>query len=169
MFNTRQRGVSLIELAIGLAVMGVLIALALPSFRTWMQNSQIRTASETLLAGVQLARGEAVKRNTQVTLTLNGNDWTITSGGVTLQSRSNSEGTRNAVITPDPAGTTAVTFNGLGQNVAANTIQLNVTNPTGGACQGSGGVMRCLRVVIQPAGQVRLCDPQRPATDPQGC
>lgn len=58
-----QAGVSLIELLIGLAIMGLLIMIGLPNMATWLNNSQIRTAGESLLAGLTLARTEAVRRN----------------------------------------------------------------------------------------------------------
>jgi len=58
-----QTGVSLIELLIGLAIMGLLIMIGLPNMATWLNNSQIRTAGETMLAGLTLARTEAVRRN----------------------------------------------------------------------------------------------------------
>jgi type IV fimbrial biogenesis protein FimT len=58
-----QAGVSLIELLIGLAIMALLIMIGLPNMATWLQNSKIRTAGETTLAGLTLARTEAVRRN----------------------------------------------------------------------------------------------------------
>jgi type IV fimbrial biogenesis protein FimT len=63
MARPSQAGVSLIELLIGLAIMGLLIMIGLPNMATWLQNSKIRTAGETMLAGLTLARTEAVRRN----------------------------------------------------------------------------------------------------------
>ena len=61
-----QRGVTLIELAIGLSITAIVIAAGVPSFMEWMQNAQVRTAAESLQSGLQLARGEAVRRNLPV-------------------------------------------------------------------------------------------------------
>jgi type IV fimbrial biogenesis protein FimT len=58
-----QSGMSLIELMIGLAIMALLIMIGLPNMASWLNNSQIRTTGETMLAGLSLARTEAVKRN----------------------------------------------------------------------------------------------------------
>jgi type IV fimbrial biogenesis protein FimT len=61
--HSSQAGVSLIELMIGLAIMALLIMIGLPNMSTWLQNSKVRTAGETTLAGLTLARTEAVRRN----------------------------------------------------------------------------------------------------------
>jgi type IV fimbrial biogenesis protein FimT len=58
-----QAGVTLIELLIGLAIMALLIMIGLPNMSIWLNNTQIRTAGETTLAGLTLARTEAVRRN----------------------------------------------------------------------------------------------------------
>ena len=60
------RGFSLIELLIGVAVLGILLALGASSFRVWISNMRIRTAAESIQNGLQLARGEAVRRNAQI-------------------------------------------------------------------------------------------------------
>jgi prepilin-type N-terminal cleavage/methylation domain-containing protein len=58
-----QRGFTLVEMAIGLAIFGVLLAMALPNFTIFLQNSQIKNAAETTLTGLTLAKTEAVRRN----------------------------------------------------------------------------------------------------------
>ena len=59
-------GFTLIELMIGLAIMALLIALAAPSFTTMIANSKVRSQAESIFNGLQLARAEALKRNTTV-------------------------------------------------------------------------------------------------------
>lgn len=70
MLNALQRGVTLVELLIGLTIVGVLLAMGAPSFSSWVQNTQIRTATEAVLNGLQLARAEAVRRNTLISFQL---------------------------------------------------------------------------------------------------
>lgn len=65
-----QRGVSLIELIIGIVVLSLVLALGMPSFSAWVQNAQTRTAAESILNGLQLARNEAVRRNANVRFSL---------------------------------------------------------------------------------------------------
>ncbi len=64
--KTLSRGVTLIELAVVLAVVAILFAQAAPSFSAWVHNSQIRTATESIQNGMQLARAEAIRRNRSV-------------------------------------------------------------------------------------------------------
>ena len=64
------KGFSLVELVVAIAIMGVLLALGLPTINTYTRNIKLRAAAESFLAGVQLARGEAVRLNTGVELIL---------------------------------------------------------------------------------------------------
>jgi type IV fimbrial biogenesis protein FimT len=61
-----QYGVSLIELCVVLAIIAILYAQAAPNFAAWIHNSQIRTATESMQNGLQLARAEAIRRNRTV-------------------------------------------------------------------------------------------------------
>lgn len=62
----REAGFSLIELMVGLTIVGILFMMGVPSFKSWIQNTQIRTATEAIQNGLELARAEAVRRNTPV-------------------------------------------------------------------------------------------------------
>lgn len=159
-------GFTLVELMIGIAIVAVLMVMGLPSFTAWLQKGQIRTAAETIQAGLNFARSEAVRRNTKVSFTMAGPDSTwsvaIVSPAQTLQSRSGSEGTGNAVVgvTAPGALPVAIEFDGLGRSNLATNMTIEVTNPTGGACGTGLTDMRCLSVQVTPGGTIRMCDPQ---------
>jgi type IV fimbrial biogenesis protein FimT len=168
------RGISLVEVVIGMAIVAFLLFAAMPSFSTWIQKVQIRTAAEAIQNGLQLARTEAVRQNTAVQFVLGtGTGWTVgcvassASCPAEIQSRPANEGSSNATVATT-GGATTVTFNGLGRSAAA--IDFNVANPTGGDCVADGGPMRCLRVAVSAGGQIRMCDPAvSSATDPRKC
>jgi type IV fimbrial biogenesis protein FimT len=79
----RARGVTLIELAVVLAVVAILFSQAAPSFSAWIHNAQVRTATESIQSGLQLARSEAIRRNRSVmfwltsTATPQAADWLV--------------------------------------------------------------------------------------------
>lgn len=77
-------GFTLVELMIALAVLAVLLGLAVPSFTRIIHSNRLTTAANEIVAALQTARMEAVRRNTRVALcpTSNGadcsggSDWT---------------------------------------------------------------------------------------------
>ena len=79
-----MRGVSLIELMVGIAVFSVALMLGIPTFGEWIANAQIRSTGESLQNGLNFARAEAVRRNTivrfQLTSTLDNNCTLSTTG-----------------------------------------------------------------------------------------
>jgi type IV fimbrial biogenesis protein FimT len=64
------RGITLIELMVTLGIFAMLAMAAAPSIGTWMQNSKVRASAESIMDGLQQARGEAVSRNTWVRFNL---------------------------------------------------------------------------------------------------
>jgi type IV fimbrial biogenesis protein FimT len=66
----RQFGLSLVEVMVAIAVLGVLTALAAPSFYGYIENNRVRVAAETLSSGLNLARSEAIRRNRPVQFVL---------------------------------------------------------------------------------------------------
>lgn len=170
-----QKGVTLIELMIGLTILGILVMAALPSYTAWIQNTQIRTATESVLNGMQLARAEAVRRNTNVRLVFGAaSSWTVSVPGTgeQIQARTSGEGSQNVTVTRTPAATTTITFNSLGRVVANADASASITQvdldvpPTILAASAS----RELRIVVSAGGNVRMCDPNvTDATDPRKC
>jgi len=201
--RARLAGFSLIELLVGISVLGVLLALALPAFSDWIRNNQIRVVAESLREGLQLARSEAVKRNARVrlqlvstldnscTLSASGPYWIVNVGAsvspagacasaaggsaspfVVQASPATAAATRvtvsivpaTAVIAFDASGRLVATQNPT-TGVAVNRIDISMP----GGCFPSGTV-RCLRLLVFPAGEVRMCDPSQTAvTDPTRC
>lgn len=64
--SSRESGFTLIELLITLVVAAVLLGVAVPNFRTFIQNSRVTTQSNEMLAHLAVARSEAIKRNAPV-------------------------------------------------------------------------------------------------------
>ena len=76
--HKRAFGFTLIELMVTIAIAAILLTVAVPSFTTYLRNAELTSASNNLIATINTARGEAMKRNrrTMVVPTSNGTDWT---------------------------------------------------------------------------------------------
>lgn len=61
-------GFTLVELMVTLAVIGILAIIATPSMTDLINNSRATAQTEELVASLQLARAEAIRRNARVTI-----------------------------------------------------------------------------------------------------
>lgn len=59
----RERGFTLVELMVTLAVLVILMAVAVPSFRSITLSNRLTTNANELVGAIQTARMEAIKRN----------------------------------------------------------------------------------------------------------
>jgi type IV fimbrial biogenesis protein FimT len=190
MSNTgrRQRGVTMVEVAVVMTVAAVLYTQAAPMFSAWIGNAQTRTAAESVLNGLQLARAEAIRRNRMVQFVVTdgaSSSWLVGCAnpvdngtldvddpgdclGV-IQARAALESSAQPQLAMVPAVATTITFDSLGR-VAANVdgsptpTVIDVDNSVV-----SSGNRRALRLALGAAGQVRMCDPAVAHTDPRGC
>jgi type IV fimbrial biogenesis protein FimT len=168
-----MRGFTLIEIMIGLVVIGILAFIGLPEFSVMMANTQVRTAAEAITNGLQTARGEAVQRNGLVTFVMgagSGYQVIAVSTGEIVRNRSGNEGSSTAAITITPAGATEVTFDNFGR-VTTNpdaTATLQKVDITSGVKAAIAAQTRAMRVEV--GTNVRMCDPAvATAGDPRKC
>lgn len=75
------RGFTLIELMVTLTIMGILLMIAVPSFSEVALGSKLSAETSKLVAGVHLARSEAIKRNAAVTLCASANGTSCNGSG----------------------------------------------------------------------------------------
>jgi type IV fimbrial biogenesis protein FimT len=64
------RGLTLIELIVTISILALLLAAAAPSISGWIRNTQVRNTASSMLAGLNRARNEALRRNAPVRFSL---------------------------------------------------------------------------------------------------
>lgn len=105
----RVRGVTLIEVMVVVGIVAILAMMAAPNFRAMIERNQINSATNELMMGLQLARSEAIRLNSTVTLCRSANGTACgspagwESGWIVFHDR-NGDG----AVTPAQAGPPAV-------------------------------------------------------------
>ncbi|MEI8572788.1 prepilin-type N-terminal cleavage/methylation domain-containing protein [Methylomonas sp. LW13] len=68
LFTETSKGFTLVELMVTIAIAGVLVGIAIPSFTSIISNNRLTTSANELVTALNLARSEAVKRGVSVTV-----------------------------------------------------------------------------------------------------
>jgi type IV fimbrial biogenesis protein FimT len=183
-----QRGLTLVELLVAMALMVILLFLAAPNFTTWINNTRIRTVSEVLQNGARFAQAEAIRRNRSVVCYLtnaepslaaaaaaNGSNWGART--LSLFAADVPEFIRGGALSDVAPGVlingpASICFNSAGQQItvaaegcvaglASYVVRRPEANPE----------LRRLRIDVSLGGRVRMCDPDKvlSATVPEGC
>jgi type IV fimbrial biogenesis protein FimT len=159
-------GFTLIELMVVVAVVAVGAALAGPSMRQEIANYGVRSAAESMVNGLNLARAEAVRRNSAVTFTVNGSGtgWTVAqaSPGTTIQARSGSDGASLSAASSTTSLVVTFLATGLVNTSGTRLERITVSSSVTGA--------QSREIHILGGGMIRMCDPAATAaSDPRRC
>ena len=179
------RGFTLIELMVTLAIVVVLALVAVPSLVTFKRNAELTSATNTLLAAINAARGEAMKRGMYaMVVPADGANW---NNGVIVfvdkdQSRTYNAATDVTVLV-QPALPSYLALSGSGTVTSAEASPYLMYDPSGfiksytaGAANqtftltrtdlaGSDLYAQTRRIIIARTGRTRTCRPSS-AADP---
>jgi type IV fimbrial biogenesis protein FimT len=160
--SSKQRGVTMIEACIVVAIACILAGSALPSFKETLDKRQVEGVSSEVGTDLRYARSEAVARNTGVRVSFYQGCYVVHTGD---RADCQCTGDGPAVCTGDAVALKTVNAaSGRGVRVVSNVSSMRfdpshgTTTPTGTVCAvpASG---RALHHVVSLMGRVRACSP----------
>ena len=179
--HRRNGGFTLIELMVTIALAAVLMALAAPSFVQYQRNSELTSLTNSLLAAINAAKGEAMKTGRNAFVIPLGTGWN--SGWVvyvdTNRDNAYTEGTDITVQKQDAvksyfditgnsiaAGSSPyIKFDSTGYSTDTNAAPVALTLSISRNDTTSASVSEeSRRVVIARTGRVRTCKPSTDTT-----
>lgn len=70
---SNYKGFTLIEVMVALVIMSVLLAIAAPNFKNWMDATKLKSSAESFASGLSVARSDAIRRNGITSISLSSN------------------------------------------------------------------------------------------------
>ncbi len=137
--KARAAGVTLIELIVTVIVLGILAAIAVPSFRTMVAGSELNTVQENLMQTLRKARGFAMSRSTLATVSINASNAVLQLSDASLSNETVTFPGSVAV-----AATASYTFSPVGTVASAGDFTLNSSNST----------VKSRRITVSAAGEI---------------
>ena len=177
------RGFTAVELLAVIAIAAILLTIAVPGFLNMRRNSELVAATNSLVAAINAARGEAMKRGAWAyAIPAHGSDW---SSGVTVFVDKNMDQTLTPGVdevtftlpafppwlTVTGTGTAAagsapyIAYDGSGyakaKNGAFGALALSLARNDVSAAQADA---QTRRIIIANTGRLRSCRPDQDAT-----
>lgn len=170
-----ERGFTLLEMIAVIAIMGILLAMVVPSFDVYFEKTRTKRAAETLAAFLVNAKSESIKRNSTVRVVFqsasSGATWCA---GMTTDATCDCSATPNTckmdgvdrtvsgtdykgVVLDEPDDGDMFSFTHKRGTVNADTVQLESASGFG------------MNVVVSTTGRIRLCSPDSTIGGYTGC
>jgi type IV fimbrial biogenesis protein FimT len=131
-----KKGFTLVEIAVTLSILGIMAAMSIPTYISWLPKHRLQISARQIYDDLNLAKMEAVKRNTDVCITFSSanNNYTVfvdTNGDGIQNDGSTTILKNNIALENGVSINNAATIGFNNRGMAYNTGNVNVTNPTG--------------------------------------
>lgn len=125
-YRGHRQGFTLMEMMIGIALIGILTVVAVPNIALFSSGYKLRGAAREVATDLQYARLLAVKENRDIRVDFSSNSYQVVrvSGGTVVKSRSFSSDYSNVTLT-----NVSITFYSRG-NSSANTVTVSIPGRT---------------------------------------
>lgn len=151
----RVRGFSLLEMMVVVAIIGIVAGIAAPGMRDLLANQRTKSAALDVLTTVMFAKGEAIKRGTEISIKAPDDDlnqgWCVVFGtaadcdpaspGTGVMFVQGANPTLNFAWAAPTTGT-RITFNRAGRLATLGQVRFRVSDPSG------AGVSRCVTINV---------------------
>ncbi len=182
MQSFRQHGFTLVELLVTMGIAAILLVTAMPSFTTFQRNADLTSFANSMVAAVNAARGEAIKRGRHAMLTpMDSSNWSsgwrafVDSNGsqafdASLDVQVFSREAASSYLTISATGTASASppylmfdASGYAVNKAAGFGSLVISVVRNDV--GSGlAATQTRRIIVSNTGRARVCTPATDAT-----
>ena len=173
------RGFTLIEILTVIVIMGVILAIGIPSLSEWIARSRVRSGVEDLQNAIRIAQAEAATRNENVEFSLfasqpvptgnvlstaasnNGTYWAVRTLPDNIFIQGGDFGSRGVNIT----GSSTLIFNGIGKVLTNITPPAYLTTTQAYRVDSKTNNPQHqfpICVFVRPGGGLRWCDPNVP-------
>lgn len=168
----RQKGVTLIEAMVVIAVLGILLSVGVPAMNTFVEKNRLKDAAETITNDLHYARSESIKRNKDIFVSFTTDGTTNWCYGLRETSACDCTvtiGDANACVL-NVAGTPVLKTTASSEFSAIKLTQTTFTgsnasfNPIRGTANAGSVIVKSvsgkeLRVTMSTLGRVRVCSP----------
>lgn len=168
MDKTGQRGFTLLELLVTVAILAIVLTIGVPSMATAIEKRKIIAAAEQIYSELQLARSEAISRSESLFMNIvGGASWAV---GVSNNGLCDPSDNVPACVLPDTANNNPITHRFTFSDhpdvtLATTANQIAFQSQRGTATSADiditseGDVGYVMTVVVGALGQVDICSP----------
>ena len=145
-----QKGVTLIELMVALAIFAIITSIAAPNFSTWVSDKRISSEAQKIAGAFKVARSESLALADQVTVT-----WDTNTGDIIVMDVASNEEIYHVTYSPDAINLidndndNQVSFNAQGRSNKVLTV---------GVCSRNNVSKKSMAMELSSIGRVSVKD-----------